>query len=381
MRLDTVGVLLVVAVCCGGLAVGGVTAQQLGARSPETTTAEPGATVEVTVTVTAADDNIIGLNEELTTGAAHAEITTVDSSQGEATLTDGGAGIEVAYLDESDLPAPVGRDTLTYTIAIAPDAPETTVELGGTALALSEANDTTTGTTTITIDGDADDGGGSSGAGGSDSGDSTDSDSDSTGSGLPFGENTDTETDTAADSDTPTTTAPTTPAPGDEAGTTTPAADGPSSNASSPASTPQYVPGETVTVQITVRNTGGPAEAANVTVTEVPAGLILVDDPTVELTDRLAALNEGTAVGLPYQVRIAPDAAPGTYDLGVTLTLVGSDGASRNATTTVPVVVSATETPLDTDGGTSPPWVGLVSVGAGVLLSVVGGLLWRRRQR
>ena len=379
MRRPAFVVLLSIGLCLAIATTGGV-AQTVDTRTPETTTAAPGDTVEVTVSVSAADANIELLDEAIDSGTRFATITGASSEQAQALTED--SSVSVVYL------SPVAQDTLTYTVAVADDAPPgTEITLSGTIVDSGES-ETDTGTTTITVpvDPGGDDGG--SGTDGSDSGDDT-ADSDGADSGDTGGDAGTAPTDGATEptdsadgaDDSPATPG-STPADGTGGGSTpgaAPPAGGPTPSGATPATPtqPEYVPGETVTVSFTLRNSGGQATAANVTVTDVPAGLALVDGPTRSLNDRLEPLNDGTAVEVPYDVRIEPTAAPGSYELAATLTLVSADGTTHTATTTVTVPVSE-GTPMApaTDRGGAP--VRLIGVGL-ILLLAVGW--WGYRQQ
>jgi uncharacterized repeat protein (TIGR01451 family) len=382
MRCPTFVVLLSIGLCLVGATTGGV-AQTADTRTPEAQTVAPGETVEVTVTVSAPNASINLVDEAVTRGDAYATITEASSEQSQA-LTEENS-VSVVYL------TPVAEDTLTYTVAIADTtASGTEIRLSGTIVD-GDGTETDTGTTTLTVEADDDGSDGSDGDSGdddtsntddSDGGDNTDdsdgSDNGDTGgdAGIAPTDGGDGSTGSSGGSNDPppeTDSTPANGADGDASASTSGSAPGggPTPSGPTPATPtqPEYVPGETVTVTFTLRNSGGQATAANVTVTDVPAGLALVDGPTRSLNDRLEPLNDGTAVEVPYDVRIEPTAAPGSYELAATLTLVSADGTTHTATTTVTVPVSE-GTPMApaTDRGGAP--VRLMGVGLILLLAV-----------
>lgn len=393
-------VVVVLVVCLlGGLALAPAAAQSVD--RPAEVSVAPGETAEVTIEV-AADSGELNLFEE-TVITEEAPVTITDASNtagiADPSIEDNGQSFALLYVDLSDPNATVASDTITYTVAVDADAePGTTVVTEHELIANQTSVYGSTRFEIIDPDGDAP----SDDSDPNDSDDTTDDDS-----GPPSDADTDDSggATTAPDSDTPVDSVPATDddsdgettAGGDNASDPDPGSDlGAPATATSPSgatagpatespTTPArsgYAPGETVTVVFTVRNTGGAATAANLSLTTVPDAVTIVDERTRVLTDRLETLNSGTAIEVPYRVRIAPTASPGDYEIAATATFSGSDDTPHTATTSVTLsVTNATASTAGEEPSGRVSAGGLLAVGLVTTVLIVGGVWWRRRDR
>jgi PGF-CTERM protein len=148
-------------------------------RTPESVTAQPGDTVDVSIGLTANGAPLNVTSEEIQSNLDELNFTSVSSEEGAAAVDNENGTISVLYINQPS------SDTLTYTVELADDVDPGTYSLGGNAVT---NQDISTGTTTITVpepDSGADDGdGGDAGDGGDgDAGDGGDGDAGDGGDG------------------------------------------------------------------------------------------------------------------------------------------------------------------------------------------------------